>query len=79
MKNASNTGATPTALSPSIGSAMPTTLWAYYTNSGKTLRYTLDRDQAERNADGFTWDNPRVRPVGKIVPLLNKTGLTHGK
>lgn len=36
-------------------------IWAYYNNSGKTLRTTPDKVWAEQNADGFNWDNPRVR------------------
>lgn len=47
----------------------PKFVWAYYTNGGKTLRFTLDRESAEQNADGFKWSNPRVRKVGLIQHL----------
>lgn len=47
----------------------PKYVWAYYTNGGRTLRFTLNREDAELNADGFKWDRPRVRKVGIIQHL----------
>ncbi len=44
----------------------PKFVWAYYTGGGRVLKFTLDKDSAEQNADGFKWDNPRVRKVGII-------------
>lgn len=51
---------------PKPSKGMPSFVWAYYTNGGKTLKFTFDKKLAEDNADGFTWDNPRVRRVGII-------------
>lgn len=47
----------------------PKFVYAYYTGGGKVLKFTLNRDDAEQNADGFKWDNPRVRKVGIIRSL----------
>lgn len=51
----------------------PQFVWGYYSNGGHTLNFTFDKEYAERSADGFTWDNPRVRKVGLVKPLKHKT------
>lgn len=42
---------------------LPCQMVAYYTNLGRQIKVTDDGIYALQNADGFTWDNPRVRPV----------------
>lgn len=48
---------------------LPKKVYAYYKNGGVDLRFTFDKEYAEISADGFTWDNPRVRQVGEVVPV----------
>lgn len=39
----------------------PQFMWGYWDRGH--FRVTQDKVIAEQNADGFTWDNPRVRKV----------------
>ncbi len=43
--------------------------WGYFNNGGRNLNITFDKKYANQNADGFFWDNPRVRKIGLIHPL----------
>lgn len=51
-----------------VTALMPKSVYAYYNK--QRLRFTFDKQEAEGNADGFIWDNPRVRKVGIIYPSL---------
>lgn len=44
----------------------PNVLWAYYNK--RTLRFERNKAYAEDCADGFIWDNPRVRKVAIVYP-----------
>lgn len=52
------------------GSAsVPPSVWGYW--NGGRLRFTLDKQEAEASAEGFVWDNPRVREMGFVIPCGN--------
>lgn len=44
----------------------PNVLWGYYHK--RTLQFQRNKAWAEDCADGFIWDNPRVRKVGIFYP-----------
>lgn len=49
-----------------VTALMPKVVYAYYND--RKLRFSFDLQEAHGNADGFVWDNPRVRKVGIIYP-----------
>lgn len=51
-----------------VTALMPKSVYAYYNK--RKLRFTFDKEEAQGNADGFIWDNPRVRKVGIIYPSI---------
>lgn len=45
---------------------LPHVLWGYYSRG--VLRFERNKAYAQDCADGFTWDNPRVRKVALVYP-----------